>query len=168
MGPNRREPGTDLCRNLECRGAGASRDLCMVEVVDQRQCDEAATRFGESPEPICNPDSLGRFCDRIRVGMGGESACRFVEQGRSLVSFAPSGDGHEDIAGERRSSCIVEKPTTQGENRRAVGVKGPTDVDGLVFECRVCHGRDFRPIGRRSNTRLAQNSDAASCNTPRK
>ena len=158
----------------------------MIEAVDERECDETATRLGELPEPVGNPDALDCVCDRARVGMGGESACRFVEQGRSLIGLALSGDGHEDVAGERRSILLVEKPTTEGENCRAVDVKGLTDVDGLVFECRVRHGSplipkngsaaltrqrlggDFRPIRRRSNTARDQNSDAASCNAPRK
>ena len=88
-----------------------------LEAVDERKCDETATRLGELPEPIGNPNALDRVSDRTWVGMGGESACRFVEQGRSLIGLALSGDGHEDVAGERRSIRIVEKPTTEGENR---------------------------------------------------
>ena len=117
----------------------------MTEAIDERECDEMATRLGKPPEPIGNPDALDRVRDRSRVGMGGESACRFVEQGRSLIGFALSGDGHKDVAGERRSIRFVEKPTTEGENRRAVGVKGLSDVDGLVFECRVRHGSPLVP-----------------------
>ena len=71
----------------------------MIEAVDQRQCDETATRLGEPPEPIGNPGSLDRVRDRTRVCMGGEPASRFVEQGRSLIGFALSGDSHEDVAG---------------------------------------------------------------------
>ena len=37
--------------------------------------------------------------------MGGESACRFVEQGRSLIGLALSGDGHEDVAVSAEASA---------------------------------------------------------------
>ena len=36
----------------------------MIEAVDERKCDETATRLGELPEPIGNPNALDRVSDR--------------------------------------------------------------------------------------------------------
>ena len=60
----------------------------MIEAVDERKCDETATRLGELPEPIGNPNALDRVSDRTWVGMGGESACRFVVAASLYTCFA--------------------------------------------------------------------------------
>ena len=83
----------------------------MIEAVDERKCDETATRLGELPEPIGNPNALDRVSDRTWVGMGGESAWRFVEQGRSLIGLALSGDG-------TKMSRVSAEASASSRNRR--------------------------------------------------